>query len=82
MGKECSDASALFRLNTGLQREGNWKQKTCPASAPVKDIELRFIHQKLTSQGLVGQISPNPHPTSTSVLVFDQVLEEGTESSW
>lgn len=80
MGKECSDASALFRLNTGLQRgRGTGSKRPVPH---LRDIELRFIHQKLTSQGLVGQISPNPHPTSTSVLVFDQVLEEGTESSW
>lgn len=85
IGKECSDVSALFRLNTGLQGGRGTGSKRPVPHLLLLDMSygLFILHfQKLTSRGLVGQISPSPHPTSTSVLVFDQVLEEGTESGW
>ena len=54
-------------------REGNWKQKTCPTSAPVKDIELRFIHFTFSEANLPragGADLTQPPPTSTSVYIF------------
>lgn len=71
------------------RRERNWKQKVCSISAAVKDtasqslfsLHFQKLKSKINLQGLKGQNSCGPCPTSTIVLVFDRVLEKGTESS-